>query len=599
MRFVAVVVACLLAPTGGASAGVILDLSSHPSGLEVPGRLLSIRVGDVPHDPAAWRALPESAFRPLGRAWSGFRPGHVLLRLPVRSKTESVWWILPEYVDIDSIRAGAGGGASGWVGEDVPRARWGTTWHAPWVPVRVRAGSDTIHLELAEWTGRLGVSVRLQPDGIRHASAENLALRDGLFVGLLLANLLLACCLFALVRHQAHFWYLVYQAFVIVFVFSTHHHSFAWLWPSRPDLNQITPSFGSVGAFGALALFLSHLLDLRSVHPLLGAAQRWMGRILMALAALQLLIPVAPWVVDLCYAGPQMELLEIASYLLGFALVARLAVAGNGLALFAAAASLPMLLALGMSVGGELFHEPWMYSWRSLVVEAAMCAENTLFGLLLAYKIGLERRRQRELLERLLLVEREFNERLVRETDRHLRGTALDLHDGVCQDLTALRIQAEMLGTGSVACDRFRSELERVSGAVRDAAHGLYPPELKGGDLNQALALMSERLRLGGGLVVEIAGRARGLSEEEALQWYRIAQEAVQNACKHGGAGRVRIELGPRRMAIEDDGAGIHDLSGEETVSRSIQIRAAQLGCAARVSAMEGGGCRVVVAPEL
>ena len=544
--------------------------------------------------------LSDADFKPLGGTWSGFRPGHVLLRIVVRSPEDAVWWVRADYVDIDSLRAASGADASCWIGEEVPRERWCTPWHALWIPLRVRGGLDTVHLEIAEWTGRLGVSIQMEPDGIRHQKAESGALRDGLLVGLLLANLLLACYLFAFIRHRAHFWYLVYQTVVIVFVFSSHQHSFAWLWPGRPHLNQITPSFGSIGAFAALSLFLTHLLDLHLRYPLVGRFYRVLGAALMCVCALQLLIPVAPWVVDVFYAGPQMEIVEILSYMLGFALMARLAASGNRLALFALLVSVPMLVALGMSVAGELTHLPWMYSWRNFVVEVAMCVENTLFSILLTYRIGSERAERKRLLERLLELEKGFNDQLVKETDRHLRGTALDLHDGVGQDLMALRMQADILGQSAASpmlCDRFKSELARVADSVRSTAHGLYPPELKGGDLNSALVLMGERMRSNDALELVVEGRVQGLSEDDALQWYRIAQEAVQNAHKHGRAKHVRIVVGRRRMTIEDDGCGFEQPPQDGVGLRTIQIRAGHMGCRVVVESPESGGCRVVVSP--
>lgn len=602
MRNIAVLICSFLMLAATSLRAEVLELSRETLRYEVPGQVMSIRVGDVPEDPADWRTLPDSAFRSLAPSgkWSGFRPGHVLLRIPVRTDRGGLWWVRPVYVDIDSLRAGTGVGTTCWIGEDVPRDRWCTPWHALWVPVVLRHGLDTVHIEIAEWTGRLGVAIRMEPDGIRQTVAEDHALRDGLFVGLLVANLLLALILFGLIRHRAHFWYVWYQAFVILFVFSTQHHSFAWLWPDGPDLNQITPSLGSIGAFGALSLFLCHMLDLHVRYPWAGGIQRALGFVLMGLAALQLFIPVAPWIVDLCYAGPQMEILEIASYALGIVLVLRAALEGNRLAAFAAVASLPMLAALGMSLGGELVHEPWLYSWRGVVVEIAMCLENTFFGILLVHKADLERRDRRHLLEKLLEMERDFNDRLVRETDQHLRGTALDLHDGIGQDLAALRIQAEILAetpSAGTMCSRFKQELSRVSDNVRATAHGLYPPELKGGDLNQALQLLRERLRDGEVVDLVIEGRVQGLSEEDALQWYRIAQEAVQNARKHGKAGRVRILVTPGRMEIEDDGVGFPETPADGVGLRTIRIRAAQLGCGVEVGSVPGGGCRVVVGP--
>lgn len=535
-------------------------------------------------------------------AWTGFRPGVVLLRLRLAAPAAGTWWIREDYVDVDSLRAGSGNGATCWIGEDVPRTRWCTPWHGLWLPVRLEAGENLVHLEIVERTGRLGISVQLEPDGIRQSRAENAALRDGLLVGLLLANLLLATFLFALVRHRAHFWYLVYQAVVIVFVFGNHQHSFAWLWPSHPDLNQISPSFGSIGAFGALALFLTHLLDLHGRYPVLGRFFRTQGVVLVGLCALQLLIPVMPGIVDALYAGPQMEILEISSYLLGIALVGRLALGGNRQARATAVAMVPMILALGLSLGGELVHLPWMYSMRGVVVEVAMCIENILLSLMLVWKVGLERREHQGLLERHLALEKAFNDRLVHATDQHLRGTALDLHDGVGQDLAALRIQAEMMGPGDVSGtfrSRFDAELARVADSVRSTAHGLYPPELHDGKVNTALQLLGERLRANAILELVVEGGLDGLSEPQALHWYRIAQEAIQNAQKHGKARVVAIRLQRDRMEIEDDGIGFPAPPQDGMGLRTIRTRAAQLGCQVRLAKGSRGGCRIEIAPFL
>jgi len=342
-------------------------------------------------------------------------------------------------------------------------------------------------------------------------------------------------------------------------------------------------------------------LGLHKRYPLLGRFYRGQAIVLMILCGSQLLIPIVPRIVDALYAGPQMELLELSSYLLGIFLVLRLAREGERDALFTATAMVPMLAALGLGLGGELVHQPWMYSSRGVVVEMAMCVENILLSLMLVWKVGAERAEHRRLLERHLQLEKGFNERLVRATDQHLRGTALDLHDGVGQDLAALRVQADIMGRSSLApslAERFQAELQRVSENVRTTAHGLYPAELQGGDLNQALVLLGDRLRANEILEVVVEGRMEGLSESQALQWYRIAQEAIQNAQKHGSAKEVVLRLGPNSMVIQDDGAGFQDLPEEGIGLRTIRTRAAQLGCLARIGRGERGGCRVEVAAE-
>lgn len=576
----------------------ILDLAAFSGGAEVPTEAVLVHL-DPPRDPASWNALDADEFRPLGR-WAGFRPGAVLLRVHVVAPRSGLWWIRQSYANVDSMRVETEGQASCWIGEDVPRRAWCAPWHGLWLPVPLREGPNTVHLMLVERTGRLGVSLRLEPDGVRQAAAEDAALRDGILAGLLLANLLLASFLFAIVRHRGHLWYLVYQGFVIVFVLGSHQHAFAWLWPSLTAPNQVVPSFGSLGAFGALALFLTHLLGFSTRFPRSGPVLRLLGSILVGLALLQLAIPVWPWVVDLLYSGPQAEILEASSWLLGIVLLVRSSMKGHRDALLALVATAPMVVALAVGLGGELLHESWMYSHRGVIVESALCLENLLLSLFLARKVYMERRDHQRLLEKHLALEKGFNERLVNETDQHLRGTALDLHDGIGQDLVALRLQADMLRhtvlSGSL-CDRLDAELARVAESIRATAHGLYPPELQGGALCTALQLLGDRLRVHETLELQVEGRMDDLTEAQALQWYRIAQEAIQNALKHGHAKVVRLHLERDRMRIEDDGPGFPEATEDGVGLRTIRARASQLGCQVRIGRAENGGACVEVAP--
>lgn len=557
----------------------------------------------MPQDPGSWAALPDSGFRVLDGSpdVASFRPDPILLRVRLVAPHDGTWWIREDYVDVDSVRAEAGGIITCWIGEDVPKDRWCTPWHGLWLPLRLRRGENVAHLQVIERTGRLGISVQVEPDGIRQERAEDEALRDGLLVGVLLANLLIAVLLSVLVRRKAHFWYVFYQTVVIAFVFSGHQHSFDWLWPDHPALNQILPSFGSIGAFGGLALFLTHLLDLHQHFGLAGRIYRWQGFALVGLCLVQIAIPWAPWIVDLLYASPVMEVFEIASFLLGIVLVVRLALRGNRQAMVTIVAMLPMIVALGVSLGGELVHRPWMYSSRGLLLEIALCLENILFSALLVWKVGLERRRHQGLLERHIALERQFSDHLARATDRHLRGTALDLHDGVGQDLAALRFQAEALGdpeSWSLRRDRFLAELARVAESVRSTAHGLYPQELQGGDLVAALRRLGERLLANQALELRVDGQLDGLDDSRALQWYRIVQEAIQNAQKHGKARRVEVHLLGDRLEVHDDGAGLANPPEEGAGLHTIRARASRLDATASLEPSDLGGVRLIVSPR-
>jgi PAS domain S-box-containing protein len=155
------------------------------------------------------------------------------------------------------------------------------------------------------------------------------------------------------------------------------------------------------------------------------------------------------------------------------------------------------------------------------------------------------------------------------EERRHL---AAELHDSIGQHLVALKLAIENSkpqGQG-LASDELRTALGGVTAycndiirEVRGICQGLYPPALESLGLAAALRQLAGycrngsvalRVRCGRGL----ANARFGPDLEIAL--YRIAQEAVNNALRHGQARRIVIVLGCRRrqlwMRVRDDGRG-------------------------------------------
>jgi signal transduction histidine kinase len=85
-----------------------------------------------------------------------------------------------------------------------------------------------------------------------------------------------------------------------------------------------------------------------------------------------------------------------------------------------------------------------------------------------------------------------------------------------------------------------------------------------------------------------------------AAQVFRIAQEALRNACRHSGAQRValtvREERGDLRVLVEDDGRGLPP-PGERSEGMGLRImqhRAEHLGSNLTISAQRGHGTRVM-----
>ena len=87
-----------------------------------------------------------------------------------------------------------------------------------------------------------------------------------------------------------------------------------------------------------------------------------------------------------------------------------------------------------------------------------------------------------------------------------------------------------------------------------------------------------------------------------AIHLYRIAQEAVSNAIRHGKARRIRIQLGTEDgrvgLTVRDDGIGIpRKLPRQKGMGLPImQYRAEVMGGSLAVQRKPGGGTTVVCA---
>jgi two-component system CheB/CheR fusion protein len=84
-----------------------------------------------------------------------------------------------------------------------------------------------------------------------------------------------------------------------------------------------------------------------------------------------------------------------------------------------------------------------------------------------------------------------------------------------------------------------------------------------------------------------------------AVHLYRIAQEAVTNAAKHGHPSRISILLGTTddglTLSVTDDGTGfVRKESGSEGIGlRIMRYRAAAIGASFRVENAPGGGTSI------
>ena len=209
-------------------------------------------------------------------------------------------------------------------------------------------------------------------------------------------------------------------------------------------------------------------------------------------------------------------------------------------------------------------------------------------------------------IENARLYEQVRNLAIVEERQRLAR----ELHDSVTQALYGVTLYTEaairQLAAGDA--DTVREHLRDVRltakealGEMRLLLFELRPPLLEEHGLPAALRARLAGVEARSGLVTEAqideSVRLPAVIEQD---FYRIAQEALNNVLKHARASRVRVLLeaadGRVRLEVTDDGVGFEPAGASGGLGLAgIRERADRLGATLQVDSGPGAGTRIVV----
>ncbi len=221
---------------------------------------------------------------------------------------------------------------------------------------------------------------------------------------------------------------------------------------------------------------------------------------------------------------------------------------------------------------------------------------------------NVERRKEAE------AVQKQLERELLQTSERERRRIGQDIHDGLASHMTGLMTIVQSLkekgGEEEETLTIKAKSLDRIVDLARDGARqaralarGLNPVKLDEKGLPAALQTLAENQEFRYELtcVFQEDSSRPDLSQDQTMNLYWIAHEAVQNAIQHGNASRVSIWLGMEDgktiLEVTDDGTGLPDPVEEIEDGMGLatmRYRTELIGGRLKIQNRAEGGVRVV-----
>ena len=203
---------------------------------------------------------------------------------------------------------------------------------------------------------------------------------------------------------------------------------------------------------------------------------------------------------------------------------------------------------------------------------------------------------------------RNLQNMVVTQSERERAEIGQDLHDVLAQQLTALtlltktiqkKMELEASPLGKLAGDIVDLSQKAMEEARR-LSHGLYPIELEKHGLISALSELCDNTET----LWETPCRLHTqithmpLDKSVALHLYRIAQEAITNAIRHGEADKIDVILSEMpehfEMEIRDNGCGMPDKIQPGLGTSIMQYRSNLIGAEHYVLSKKDAGVSII-----
>jgi PAS domain S-box-containing protein len=197
-------------------------------------------------------------------------------------------------------------------------------------------------------------------------------------------------------------------------------------------------------------------------------------------------------------------------------------------------------------------------------------------------------------------------------SDQEQRRIGQDLHDSLCQHLAGTAFASRALqekltvkfSPEASAAAQIAEYVNQAIAQARNLARGLSPVELERAGLPAALQQLSLSVQSVFHVPCQFTGNEACTIQDKAVatHLYRIAQEAVTNAVRHGKPKHIWVAFQPVNggvaLTVKDDGVGVPEvLDGRKGMGlQFMRYRATMIGATLDVRRAPEGGTLVTCA---
>jgi len=429
----------------------------------------------------------------------------------------------------------------------------------------------------------LEIPIRLiaEKDMIQYLSNQKMAY--GIFLGWMIFLILLNLFLWASLRDNIHFFYILFVGSSALWVISNWGIGFQFFWPNYPDMASKARPIFSTSSFIFILELARRFFTPSEKTPLYNGFTR-------VLQLLLLLLLVTFAIGDIALANGWIRyftltaanILWLLSTLTVLFFIIKSYKKAKALSLFFLSAFLALAIFSILNILSQYnVQESWVFFINKYGSAMGILANSTIlsFGLTQRYNYY---KKEREQVQQELALERSLQaDRLIQAQEEERSRLARELHDGLGGLLGSIRIGAfNKLKQDNTNQAWLDAQLSEAIDDLRNIAHDLMPVNLPEKGLVAILEKTVARWNLSNEFITHldcsIANRYP-LTIEAGL--YRIVSELIYNVKKHAQATEVYISLWEEKnnqtitLLVEDNGTGFVPNLSEGIGLKNIRYR--------------------------